>query len=347
MSPWIYCCSFILPAMAAVGLLAGGLWAWLTPAFVFLMIPIVDALLGCDESSSSKISHFADSGVGAKLYTSILLVQVVLQIALLLLLGHVWNQVETPWLIRIGWMLSVALSVGGVGITVAHELIHRQDFMQRMFGKSMLMGVLYMHFSIEHVRGHHARVATDHDPASAPLGMSVYRFLATTIPAQWFSAWELESKRLEKHQLWTWSIQNEMLWFIVIELLWLLGLLWAFGLSFLPIYLVVAVVSCGLLEIVNYIEHYGLRREINETNGRHEAVGPEHSWNSNHRLSRALLFELSRHSDHHMHAIKPYQRLENETSSPQLPNGYPGMVLLTLLPPIWFRVMDCRISKSQ
>jgi len=333
--------------MAAVGLLASGLWAWLTPAFVFIAIPIVDALLGIDASSSTKPSRFAASGVGAKLYTSILLIQVIVQIALLLLLGHVWNHNDAPWPIRIGWMLSVALSVGGVGITVAHELIHRQVFMQRLFGKLMLMGVLYMHFSIEHVRGHHARVATDHDPASAPLGMSVYRFLATTIPAQWFSAWQLESKRLEKHQLGTWSIQNEMLWFILIELMWLAGLIWAFGVSFLPIYLVVAGVSCGLLEIVNYIEHYGLKRQINGPNGRLEAVGPEHSWNSNHRLSRALLFELSRHSDHHMHAIKPYQRLENETSSPQLPNGYPGMVLLALLPPIWFRVMDRRISTSR
>ncbi len=327
--------------MAIVGLYLGSWWAWLTPAFVFLVIPLVDGVLGVDESSKSEESFVWSSRDGV--YTGILVAQVISQIGLLFALGHCWTTMQVERWVWVGWILSVSLSVGGVGITVAHELVHRQARWQRTLGKVMLMGVLYMHFSIEHVRGHHASVGTHEDAASAPRGMSVYRFLMRTVPLQWWSAWELERKRLVKHGRAVWSIHNEMLWFLVCQLLWLVLLTSMFGLVFLPVYLVVAALSFGLLEVVNYIEHYGLRREI-RGHGRYEAVGPEHSWNSNHRLSRALLFELSRHSDHHLHALKHYQKLANGERSPQLPSGYPGMVLLALVPPVWFWMMDRRIE---
>lgn len=327
--------------MAIVGLYLGSWWAWLTPAFVFLVIPLVDGVLGVDESSKSEESFIWSSRDGV--YTGILVAQVISQIGLLFALGHCWTTTQVESWVWVGWILSVSLSVGGVGITVAHELVHRQARWQRTLGKVMLMGVLYMHFSIEHVRGHHASVGTNEDAASAPRGMSVYRFLMRTVPLQWWSAWELERKRLVKHGRAVWSIHNEMLWFLVCQLLWLVLLTSMFGLVFLPVYLVVAALSFGLLEVVNYIEHYGLRREI-RGHGRYEAVGPEHSWNSNHRLSRALLFELSRHSDHHLHALKHYQKLANGERSPQLPSGYPGMVLLALVPPVWFWMMDRRIE---
>lgn len=339
--------------MAAVGLSVGGWWAWLTPAFVFLAIPLIDGLLGVSDGDTDRIVQgdpedatqtqrnvwWSRDGV----YTGILILQVACQLGLLLALGHYWTTEQFDVWERVGWVLSVSLSVGGVGITVAHELVHRQARWQRSAGKLMLMGVLYMHFSIEHVRGHHASVGTQEDAASAPRGMNVYRFLMRTVPLQWWSAWELERKRLGKHGRAVWSIHNEMLWFLVCQLLWLILLTAMFGLVFLPVYLVVAALSFGLLEVVNYIEHYGLRREM-RGHGRYEAVGPEHSWNSNHRLSRALLFELSRHSDHHLHALKHYQKLANGERSPQLPSGYPGMVLLALVPPVWFWIMDRRLD---
>lgn len=339
--------------MAAVGLSVGGWWAWLTPSFVFLAIPLIDGLLGVSDGDTDRMVQ-GDSGDAAQtprnvwwsrdgVYTGILILQVACQLGLLLALGHYWTTEQFDVWERVGWVLSVALSVGGVGITVAHELVHRQARWQRSAGKLMLMGVLYMHFSIEHVRGHHASVGTQEDAASAPRGMNVYRFLLRTVPLQWWSAWELERKRLGKHGRAVWSIHNEMLWFLVCQFLWLVLLTAMFGLVFLPVYLVVAALSFGLLEVVNYIEHYGLRREM-RGHGRYEAVGPEHSWNSNHRLSRALLFELSRHSDHHLHALKHYQKLANGERSPQLPSGYPGMVLLALVPPVWFWIMDRRLD---
>lgn len=338
---WHYFASFIVPILAAIGLAIGRGWAWLTVFAVFIAIPVLDAWLGTqdgnlDEPTAAKVRR-------NPVYSLILYAHLPIQILLILYLGHVWNSTNQPNWVRLGWILSVMLSTGGIGITVAHELIHRRTSWERWIGKWILMSVLYMHFAIEHVRGHHAQVATENDPASAPRGMNVYQFIFSTIPAQWLSAWALESKRLSKRGIAVVSIRNEMLWYILFQSAWISLIVYLFGIAFLPIYLVVAMLSFVLLEIINYVEHYGLRRDIGKY-GRYEPVSEAHSWNSNHRLSRMMLFELSRHSDHHMSAEKPYQVLQTEPASPQMPNGYPGMVLLALVPPLWFRIMDRRLA---
>lgn len=343
MKPWHYLASFLIPACAALGLKLSGPWAWLTVAGVFIAIPSLDALLGIqDQNLDESATKLARSKT---LYSLILYAHLPIQVLLILYMGWVWTSTTQPWWVQIGWILSVMLSTGGIGITVAHELIHRKTSWERSIGKALLLTVLYMHFAIEHVRGHHSQVATENDPASAPKGMDVYRFILNTVPAQWISAWRLESKRLRKHGLAPWSIRNEMIWFVVIQFAWLFLITLLFGIHFLPVYLTVAALSCCLLEIINYVEHYGLRRTKNE-HGRWESVRESHSWNSNHRVSRMLLFELSRHSDHHMSAEKPYQVLRTEPASPQMPNGYPGMVLLALVPPLWFSTMDRRLPEA-
>ena len=343
MKPWHYFASFLVPILAALGLALGGPCAWLTVLGVFIAIPTLDALLGVQDGNLDESAVL--EARSKTLYSLILYAHLPIQILLILYLGFVWNSTSQPAWVRIGWVLSVMLSTGGIGITVAHELIHRKTSSERWIGKWILMTVLYMHFAIEHVRGHHAQVATDKDPASAPKGMNVYRFILSTVPAQWLSAWKLESKRLSKHGLSVWSLRNEMLWYLMIQSVWMLAIGYLFGLRFLPIYLTVAVLSFLLLEIINYVEHYGLRRNLGQ-HGRFEPVSEAHSWNSNHRVSRMMLFELSRHSDHHMSAEKPYQVLRTEPASPQMPNGYPGMVLLALIPPLWFGVMDRRLPDA-
>lgn len=344
MKPWHYLASFLVPGTATLGLALGGPWAWLTVAGVFIAIPALDAWVGIRENREEN--SFEETSIQAaranRLYSWILYAHLPVQILLIFYLGATWNHSQAHPMVRLGWILSVILSTGGIGITVAHELIHRRTLAERWIGRWILMSVLYMHFAIEHVRGHHALVATDQDPASAPQGMSVYRFMLGTVPGQWRSAWRLEAKRLAKHGLNLWSFHNEMLVFVMIQAAWIALIVTLFGTAFLPVYLAVAILSFLLLEIVNYIEHYGLRREKG-TNGRWESVRESHSWNSNHRISRMLLFELSRHSDHHMSAEKPYQVLLNEPASPQMPNGYPGMVLLALVPPLWFSIMDRRL----
>lgn len=246
----------------------------------------------------------------------------------------------------IGIVISLGISNGGVGITVAHELIHRSSRFEQWLGRILLMTTWYMHFAIEHVRGHHVHVATSQDPATAPLHTSVYRFWLKTVPAQWRSAWQLEAKRLKKfgHSIYGWH--NEMLWYLAIQIGFTTALALWLGLWAVVAFLGSCLIAFTLLEIVNYLEHYGLERKL-DSNGKAERVRPEHSWNSDHVVSRMFLFELSRHSDHHATASRKYQVLRTFKESPHLPTGYPGMIVLALLPPIWFRVMDPLVEKHR
>jgi alkane 1-monooxygenase len=338
-----YLCSFVIPTMAAVGLWLGGFWSWLTVLAVFVGIPALDALFGRDRTNLD--SEAEEIAAAAAPYSAILYAYLPIQIALLFFLGWTWNQSNAPVWVRLGWLLSVSLCTGGMGITVAHELIHRRSLTERWIGRLLLMTVLYMHFAIEHVRGHHAKVATVDDPATARRGTNVYRFILRTIPSQYRSAWELEANRLRKHGWPVWSWRNEMLLFAGLQCLWLIAIGMVFGAPFLPIYLIVALISFLLLEMINYVEHYGLER-IQHSTGRYEAVKEHHSWNSDHRVSRMLLFELTRHSDHHLVATRPYQILRSPKFGPDLPSGYPGMILLALVPPVWFAVMDPKVEQA-
>ncbi|MFN7628215.1 MAG: alkane 1-monooxygenase [Pirellula sp.] len=341
MKPWNYLASFSIPVFAAIGLLWGGIWAWLTVVAVFVGVPALDALVGCDKRAIGTTNSEQLRGA-SRFYSWILYLHLPVQLGLILLCGWEWSRQSVPAWVLAGWVLSVALSTGGIGITVAHELVHRKTKTERWIGRLILMTVLYMHFAIEHVRGHHKNVGTREDAATAARGTNVYAFILYTIPAQWLSAWRLELQRLKKLGFPIWSWRNEMVSFLVIQALWLAALGALFGWGFLGVYFVIAVLSFGLLEVVNYIEHYGLERHTLPS-GRLETVQEHHSWNSDHRVSRMLLFELSRHSDHHMAADRQYQTLRSKEHSPQLPSGYPGMVLLALCPPVWFWLMNPRL----
>lgn len=336
-----YLASFLIPLCAAVGLWLGGPFAWLTPVVVFVLVPALDAWIGRDDRNLNPVAEARAKS--KRLYTWILFAYLPISIGLMLALGHRITQADASWMAQAGWILSVALSTGGIGITVAHELVHRRSAAEQWVGKGILMTVLYMHFAIEHVRGHHALVATEEDPATARKGESVYGFLFPSIVGQLISAWHLEVRRMAKMSRGTWDIRNEMLQFALIQTLWLVGLTLVFGMGFVPIYILTAFLSFSLLEIVNYIEHYGLERE-RDASGRYERVDEHHSWNSDHVVSRALLFELTRHADHHAHASRPYPILRSLEKGPQLPTGYPGMILVALVPPVWFRVMDPRLD---
>lgn len=209
--------------------------------------------------------------------------------------------------------------------------------------KLLLLTTLYMHFFIEHNRGHHKHVSTDEDPASSRYGEMVYSFYFRTIWGSWLSAWRLERKRLEQKKRVFWSFQNEMLVFQLIQGTLILLIFFTFGLTALVYFLAAALMGILLLETVNYIEHYGLRRQ--KIGERYERTRPIHSWNSNHPLGRILLLELTRHSDHHYMASRKYQVLRHFDESPQMPTGYPGMMLLALVPPVWFFVMHREMER--
>jgi len=207
-----------------------------------------------------------------------------------------------------------------------------------------LLSSLYMHFFIEHNKGHHKNVATPEDPSSARLGEPVYLFYFRTICYSYLSAWKIANREMEKKNKPVLSLENEMIQIHIIEIGFVLLIAFLFGLKILIYFLMAAFIGILLLETVNYIEHYGLsRKQI--ANGKYERAMPMHSWNSDHVIGRLMLFELSRHSDHHYLASRKYQLLRYHEESPQMPTGYPGMMILSLIPPAWFYVMNKKIKK--
>ncbi|MBK9287726.1 MAG: alkane 1-monooxygenase [Flavobacteriales bacterium] len=216
---------------------------------------------------------------------------------------------------------------------------HRRLRWERDLARTLLLSSLYMHFIIEHNRGHHARVATPDDPASARQNEPLYAFWFRSVVFSFLSAWWIEIDRLRKDGRSPFGLGNEMIRFLAIEATLVAGIALLFGSTALWCFMGAATIGVLLLETVNYIEHYGLRRRLSES-GNYQRVQHVHSWNSDLLPGRLMLFELTRHSDHHYKASKKYQVLRSLDMGPQLPTGYPGMMLLSLVPPLWFKVVN-------
>ncbi len=254
--------------------------------------------------------------------------------------------IQTVEAFSISWWgrtISLGMMCGVLGINVAHELGHRKSRFEKVLAKILLMTSLYPHFFIEHNYGHHKNVATAADPASARYNELLYTFWFRSIIGSYLHAWKIEAERLSRKNTSPYSLGNEMIEFTLIEMVLIGAIYILFGSVVLLGFLLAALFGILLLETVNYIEHYGLsRKKVSEV--RYEKTTPVHSWNSNHILGRIFLFELSRHSDHHAYPHKKYQVLDSYDESPQMPTGYPGMMLLSTIPPLWFWVMNRRVN---
>jgi len=246
----------------------------------------------------------------------------------------------------VGRIWVMGLLCGTFGINVGHELGHRVNKFEQVLAKALLLTSLYMHFFTEHNKGHHKRVATPDDPSSARYGEIIYLFYFRTIIFSYISAWHIANTEIRKKGKSIFSLQNEMIQFTLIQLAFIAVIFFLFSWLVLLYFLAAAMIGILLLETVNYIEHYGLQRKATG-NGTYERAMPAHSWNSDHVIGRLMLFELSRHSDHHYLASRKYQVLRHHNESPQMPTGYPGMMILSLFPPAWFYVMNRRIKKLQ
>ncbi|MBK8087325.1 MAG: alkane 1-monooxygenase [Chitinophagaceae bacterium] len=198
---------------------------------------------------------------------------------------------------------------------------------------------------MEHNKGHHKNVATHEDPSSGRFNESVFAFYPRTVLFSYISAWKIANAEMQKKGKPVLSIQNEMLQAQLLQLILITLIFFLFGWKILLFYLAAALMGILLLECVNYIEHYGLSRRQNER-GNYERAMPHHSWNSDHIIGRLMLFELSRHSDHHYFASRKYQILRHHNDSPQMPTGYPGMMILAHIPPLWFYIMNRKIKKE-
>ncbi len=242
----------------------------------------------------------------------------------------------------LGSLLSLGLVVVSNGINVAHELCHRTKTSERFLGKFLLIPSLYMHFYLEHNFGHHQNVATNEDPVTAKYNEPIYSFWISAIRGELLSAIKIQKNRLSRKNISFFSPYNDMFWYAIIQLIYLLAILIVFSLKGLVFCLLVALFSILMFESVNYIEHYGLLRK-KLSSGRYERVQQKHSWNSNHILGRIVLYELTRHSDHHRIAETEYQNLNSIDNSPQLPYGYPTSILISFIPVLWFKLMNPRV----
>jgi len=241
--------------------------------------------------------------------------------------------------------ISVGFVTGILGINISHELIHKTNSpVEVLLGKLLLVMVCYGHWYVEHLFGHHKMVSTPYDPATSKLGESFYRFWPRTVYGTFISAWKIEQKRLNKLKLGWWN--NIVINLGICTTLLLASIYFIWGINATKMFLIQSVSAITLLEMVNYIEHYGLERQTTgkDENGKevYEMVNPTHSWNANARITNYFLFKLQRHSDHHAYASRRYQILRSFESAPQMPTGYAGMLLMALVPPVWFWVMDPR-----
>jgi alkane 1-monooxygenase len=331
----------LLPFMAwgLVALTDLGIFWWWGPVFVFGIMPILDTVVGkdADNPPDSALKFLEDD----RFYRWCTYAFLPLQYASLIWACWKWGSGDLSTLESLGLAFTVGC-VSGIAINTAHELGHKRKQAERWLSKIALAQTGYGHFFIEHNRGHHVRVATPEDPASSRLGESFWAFWPRTVKGSLVSAWELEKVRLGRTGDRVLSVRNDILnaWLMTIVLFG--ALVAVFGVEVLPFLLLQAVFGFSLLEVVNYLEHYGLLRSKRE-DGRYERTEPRHSWNSNNISSNVLLYHLQRHSDHHANPMRRYQALRHFDEAPELPSGYATMIVLAYVTPLWRRVMDPKV----
>ena len=322
MSDLKYLMSYTIAIVTIVGILLGGGYTYMTVIYAFVFIPALEMLLkesNEEMSDEVKKNRSMDIFFDILLYLNIPLVFSIFFLSLNLLL-YSSSSFEI-----VGIIASTSIMMATNGINVAHELGHRKSFFSRTCSKLLLMPSQYMHFYIEHNFGHHVNVGTAEDPATAKYKQSLYSFWITSVIGQYIGAWKLQLKllKISKHHFF--SIKNDMMFYLIFQFLFIYLIYFNYGLNVMFYSLIISVISFLFLETINYIEHYGLSRKKDE-NGRYERVKTVHSWNSNHVVGRLVLYELTRHSDHHFISSKKYQVLESIDESPQLPYGYPTSI---------------------
>jgi alkane 1-monooxygenase len=310
-------------------------WAWYPLFQVLVPITVLDYFVGKDTTN-------APPSAVPLYFRWLVLACVPMQIGVLFLAANFFANAQLTWIGMLGWIMSVGFISGIIAINVGHELIHKNSWLERTAGGVILATTAYGTFKVEHVLGHHTWVATDRDASSAKRGENVYTFVPKAIIHNALNAIQLAAASLKRRGHSAWSWRNELWWWSGLSIALSAALGAAFGPMGMVFFFAQALVAIISLEIINYVEHYGLHRKT-EANGRAEKVTPMHSWNSSYFLTNAFLFQLQRHSDHHANAARRYQTLEHHHAAPQLPGGYGAMIMLALIPPLWRRVIDPRI----
>jgi alkane 1-monooxygenase len=337
-----YAAVFTLPLTVAVSFTSQGWMTFVPILYAFGLIPLVELLFKPDPRNLDEAEK--ELVKSDRLYDFMTYAMVPIQWAFVVWFVFAIQESGLSGTSLAGRITGLGMLCGVVGINVAHELGHRPKKFEQNLAKALLLSSLYTHFFIEHNRGHHRHVATPNDPATARRNEPVYVFWVRSLVGSWLHAWELERERLSRTGQSFWSLHNEMVQYQLLQMVVVVIIGVVAGWQVALFFVLAALMGGLLLETVNYIEHYGLLRTQRD-NGRYERVMPWHSWNADHVVGRVLLFELTRHSDHHYKASKPYPLLDHMEEAPQLPTGYPGMMLLSLVPPLFFAVMNPRIDR--
>lgn len=326
---------FLFLASAPLGFLLGGAWPWLTPALTPLALAGFGWALGRESGEAVE--------TGRLRHRALLWLYIAAQIGVIGWAAFAVGAAGVSALAAVGLTVSVGITAGIFGIVAAHEMVHSHVSAERGLGLTLFACLGYMHFRIAHIHGHHVRGATFEDPASARRGESVYGFLVRSVAGQLGEAWAFEARRLRRRGRPVLGLGNRMLGYLVVELALLAGVTLV-GWRALGFWIGQAGVAILLLELFNYIAHYGLQRR-RDAGGVYERMDARHSWNSARRMNNWALFNMGRHSDHHRSPSRAYQRLSALPGAPQLPAGYAEAILLSLVPPLWRRVMDPRVDQ--
>jgi alkane 1-monooxygenase len=337
-----YLAIFFVPLSVGISFTQNSYWTFLPLVVFFGLVPLVELFFKPDFYNLSDGERLIAEK--EPFYDWLLYLMVPIQIYFLFWYISVILRTESTFEI-IGRTQAMGFMCGVIGINVGHELGHRSKRFEQFLSEILLLTSLENHFMPYHNRGHHLRVATPEDPATARKKEVIYLFWLRSHFSSYFQAWKIELNRMKITHKSAFGIGNKMVVYSFAQLSVCLIIYLIFGLKGLLYFLIVATLGILLLETVNYIEHYGLLRKKRE-NGTYERVRRIHSWNSNHIVGRVLLFELSRHSDHHYKPDRPYQILESHDESPIMPTGYPGMMVLALIPPLFFIVMNKRVEKT-
>ncbi|WP_178991354.1 alkane 1-monooxygenase [Winogradskyella schleiferi] len=338
-----YLAAFTIPLVCFLGLTLRGYWVWATPFYAFVCIPILELIFPIDTNNLKPDE--VESKLKIKLFDWLLYLNLPIVFSLVIYSLFTVSNVALLTYEFVGIIFSVGIVLGVNGINVAHELGHRQATNERFLGKALLLPAFYMHFYIEHNFGHHLHAATPEDPATARYNQNVYSFWFTSTFRQYVNAWKIQLKLLKNRESRFLSIYNDLFWYSIFQIGYVIAIALLFGTSALLFAVCAGIVGFVLLETVNYIEHYGLLR-LKTKSGRYERVKEMHSWNSNHVIGRIVLYELTRHSDHHYKSSKKYQVLDCHSESPQMPFGYPTSMVLAMIPPLWFKIMNKRVPRK-
>lgn len=335
--------SFLLIPLAIVSAVYGGWTVILLPVLTWYMFSILDLAVGLNTDNADLEATDDD----LFWYRTITIAWVPAQFLMLFgLIGYVAPAEHLNTIEKLAIFFGVGVITGTVGINYSHELMHQKNKLERWLADALLAMVLYSHFRSEHLLVHHRYVATPRDPVTARMNESFYRFYPRVLKQCFLSAWNAEKAMLARKDLPVTDSSNPFWKYAYLQLICFMLAFILGGWAGVGLFVLQAGVAIWQLELVNYIEHYGLTRK-HLGDGKYEHVQPKHSWNAAHKASNWLLINLQRHSDHHYKPDRRFPVLQNytEADAPQLPYGYPVMTIAAMMPRVWKRVMNPRVQK--